>query len=138
MKQNKVLGILLWLVGIVLAHLIVFLLPQEMEKAEWITYGFTLIAFFSQLILWFAAWREKPSPEQQFLQTPLLFYSVCYIAGQIILCVIFALVSTSGKIAVIVNAIFLASMCLLFVFSLIGRNHVDRIDQRQKNHHTKL
>ena len=132
MNHNKALGGGLWLVGLVLAHLIVFLLPQEITVSVWITYGFILFAFLSQLILWLVVWQKSLTPEQQFLRTPLMFYSVCYLMGQIILGLIFAMVSASAKIAVLVNVLLLLIMCSLFIFSLIGRNHIERVDQSQK------
>ena len=138
MNRNKTLGVGLWLVGLTLAHLIVFLLPQEITISVWITYGFILFAFLSQLIVWFVVWQKNLTPAQQFLQIPLMLYSVCYLGGQIILGAVFALVNASAKIAVLVNAVFLLIMCSLFLFSLIGRNRAEHVDQRQKDHHIKL
>lgn len=136
--KNKPLGVLLWLSGLVAAHLVLFLLSSEMTAARWITYGFTLFAFLSQLILWLAVWKKQPSNIEQFYASPMLLYSVLYLLGQLILCIVFALTVPTVKVAVLVNALLALTMFTLLSVSVIGRNHAARVDARQKNHHKEL
>lgn len=138
MRNNKILGISLWLVGLAAAHLVVFLLPSEMTAARWITYGFTLFAFLSQLILWLVFWKKQPSNNEQFYSAPMLLYSTLYLLGQFIVCIVFSLTPATVKIAVIVNALVTLIMLALLSVSMIGRNHAARVDRRQQDHHKEL
>ena len=136
--KNKSLGVFLWLIGLVAAHLVLFLLSPEMTAARWITYGFTLFAFLSQLILWMAVWEKQPSNTEQFYSTPMLLYSTLYLLGQLIVCIVFSLTPVTVKIAVLVNALAALIMLALLTVSMIGRNHAARVDTRQKDHHKDL
>lgn len=138
MRHQKAFGSALWLIGLALAHLFLFLLPREVTASVWITYGFTLIAFFSQLALWIAVWKKGLTPEMQFLHTPLLLFSVCYLAGQLICCILFALLPATVKIAILANALFLCAMWALQLAAVLACGHAEKVDRRQKNHHTKL
>ena len=136
--KNKLLGVSLWLIGLVAAHLVLFLLSPEMTVARWITYGFTLFAFLSQLILWIAVWKKQPSNAEQFYSTPMLLYSMLYLLGQFIVCIVFSLAPVTVKIAVLVNALVTLIMLVLLSVSIIGRNHAAKVDTRQKDHHRTL
>lgn len=136
--KNKSLGVFLWLIGLVATHLALFLLSPEMTAARWVTYGFTLFAFLSQLILWLAVWKKQPSNTEQFYSTPMLLYSTLYLLGEFIVCIVFSLAPATVKIAVLVNALVALIMLALLSVSMIGRNHAARVDARQKNHHRPL
>lgn len=136
--KNKPLGVFLWLLGLVAVHLVIFLLSPEMTAARWITYGFTLFAFFSQLILWLAVWKKQPSNTEQFYAMPILLYSTLYLLGQLIVCIVFSLTQATVKAAVLVNALVAFIMLALLSVSMIGRNHAAKVDTRQKNHHRTL
>ena len=138
MKNNKSLGVGLWFLALAAVHLIVFLAARELTAALWIAYGFTIFAFVSQLMLWLVIWQKTLDGKQQFLHAPVLTYSLLYLAGQVVLCLIFAFVHASAKTAVFVNGLTLILFWALLVLSLIGKNHIERVDQRQKNHHIEL
>lgn len=138
MKNNKLLGVVLWFLALAAVYLIVFLAARELTAALWISYGFTMFAFASQLVLWLVAWKKPMNSKQQFLHTPVLTYSLLYLAGQTVLCLIFAFARASAKTAVLVNVLVLIAFWALMVLSLIGKNHIERIDRRQKDHHIEL
>ena len=138
MKNNKLLGVMLWFLSLAAVHLIVFLAARELTAALWISYGFTMFAFVSQLVLWLAAWKKPMDGKQQFLHTPVLAYSLLYLVGQTAVCLFFAFVHASVKTAVLVNGLVLIAFWALMVLSLIGKNHIERVDQRQKDHHVEL
>lgn len=139
MKGNKFLGGILWTIGLLLAHLLIFFIPKNYTIAVWITYGFTLLAFLSQLTLWLYIWRKSLDAKETFLRTPVFMLSVCYMFFQIILCGVFPFwITASTKIVFIVNTLFLTVVWALLIISMIARNHIERIDSRQKDHHTLL
>ena len=138
MKNNKLLGVVLWFLALAAVHLIVFLAARELTAALWISYGFTMFAFVSQLVLWLVVWKKPMDGRHQFLHTPVLSYSLRYLIAQTVLCLIFAFVRVSVKTAVLVNGLVLIAFFALMVLSLIGKNHIERVDRRQKDHHIEL
>lgn len=139
MKNNKILGVMLWAIGLLIAHLIIFCIPQNYTTVVWVTYGFTLFAFLSQLGLWLGIWRKSLEPKEVFIYTPVFMFSIGYMLLQLVLCVAFALWSTASiKIGFLVNALLLIAVWTLSVLSLIAKNHITRVDSRQKDHHKEL
>ena len=138
MKSSKLLGAALWLIGLVTMHLIALLLPEELTAGRWAVYGFGLLAFFSQLLLWLWVHRRALSPAEQFLRIPLLTVSALCLAGQVLLCLLFAFVSASLKTAVLVNALFLCAMGAMELLAAVGSRHIQKSDSRQKDHHIEL
>lgn len=138
MKSNKILGIVLWLIGLIAAHLILFLIPSTYTAAIWICYGFTWFAFVSQVFLWLWIWRKGLTPPEQFLYTPVLTISVIYLLSQLLVDLIFGLIPTPEKLCVLVNVLLFVIMALLLTMTLIARNSIHRLDDRQKNHHIEL
>lgn len=138
MKNNKALGIVLWLIGLLAAHLILFVIPDGYTAGIWVTYGFTWFAFLLQLILWLWVWRKSLSTPEQFLHTPALTISVVYLLLQLVCDLILVLVGASGMAAILVNALLAIVMGILLTLVLIAKNTIQRVDSRQKNHHREL
>lgn len=139
MKNNKFLGIVLWVIGLLVAHLLIFCIHQSYTAAVWATYGFTLLAYFSQLALWLYTWRKSLDAGETFLRTPAFMLSVCYMLLQFVLCVAFTLWSTASvKIAFLLNALLLISIWGLLILSEIAKNHIVRVENRQKDHRVEL
>lgn len=139
MKNNKILGILLWAIGLIVVHLVSFLIPKNYTSAVWVTYGFALFAFMSQLILWLVIWHKPLEAKERFSFTPGLTLSVAYMILQLVLCIVFALWSAAPvKIVALLNALLLIAALVLTALALIAKNHIERVDNRQKNHHVEL
>lgn len=138
MKNNKLLGVVLWVIGLLLTHLIIFIIPDKYTAAIWITYGFTLFAFISQLILWLWIWRKELTASEQFLYMPVLTISVAYLLLQFVAGLFFVFVSVSAKIAFLINALIVILIATAVVVSLIAKNAIVRVDRRQKDHHKEL
>jgi len=138
MKNNKTLGIVIWMAGLVTVHLIVIFIPQQFSASLWITYGFTIFAFISQLALWLYLWRAGLGAHEQFLHFSALTISVLYLLVQILACVIFALVGMSVRVAILINALLLIVVVAALAMALISKNAILRLDSRQKNHHIEL
>lgn len=138
MRNNKILGVLLWVIALLAVHLVIFVIPDTYTMAIWITYGFTLFAFLSQLILWIWIWHKEVSASEQFLHTPTLTVSVSYLALQFALDLLFSLISSSMKVTILVNAALAVILGSMLVGSLIAKHSIQRLDRRQKNHHVEL
>ena len=139
MKNNKFLGVILWAIGLLVAHLLIFCVPENYIAAVWVTYGFTLFAYLSQLALWLYTWHRSLGAKETFLHTPAFRLSVCYMLLQLVLCVVFTLWSTASvKIAFLLNALLLIAIWVLLILSEIAKNHIVRVDSRQKDHRMEL
>lgn len=138
MRNNKILGVLLWVIALLAVHLVIFVIPDAYTMAVWVTYGFTLFAFLSQLILWIWIWRKEVSAVEQFLHTPTLTVSVAYLALQFVLDLLFAVIPASVKVTILANAVLAIILGSMLVGSLITKNSIQRLDKRQKNHHVEL
>lgn len=138
MRNNKVLGVALWAIALLAIHIIIFAIPDAYTPAIWITYGFDLFAFISQLALWLWILRGEVSAAERFLHTPTLTISVAYLLLQFVLSLIFAFVLASAKAAVLVHGFLSIIMCAALVLTFISKNAIERVDKRQKDHHIKL
>lgn len=130
MKNNKLLGIVLWAVFFVAAHLILFLIPNVYSVAIWVCYAFTLWAFGSQLILWLALWKGKPNASQRFLNLPALFISIVYLLAQLITDIVFACFTAATKASIFVNALVCIVMTVLLLAALIAKNAISHLDEK--------
>lgn len=138
MKNNRLLGIVLWGVGLAVECLLLLCLARTYSAAVWVTFGFTLFAFISQLALWLYVWRKPLNAEDNFLHMPLFTLSLRYMILQVIPCLLFAFWQTSARIAVLVNAAIAVVMWVLLILSMIAKGHIEKVDGRQKNHRVKL
>ena len=139
MKNNKFLAVILWAIGLLVAHLLIFCVPKNYTAAVWVTYGFTLFAYLSQLALWLYTWHRSLGAKETFLHTPAFMLSVCYVLLQLVLCVVFTLWSTaSAKAAILLNVLLLIAIWVLLVLSEIAKSHIVQVDSRQKDHHIEL
>ncbi len=138
MKNNRLLGIVLWGVGLAVECLLLLCLARTYPAAVWVTFGFTLFVFLSQLVLWLSVWRKPLTAEDNFLHMPLFTLSLRYMILQAIPCLLFAFWQTAAQIAVLVNAAISVVMWVLLILSMIAKGHIEKVDGRQKNHRVKL
>ncbi len=138
MVKQKILGLAVWMVGLALCHVFLWMLPGEKNNAAVLTEVFIWIAFVSQLVLWLRIWKKPKTAEEQFLLTPLLFFSGFYLAGEMVLCLVFGFWAASLSLTAIVNVVWSLLMAAVLAFSLIGQGHAEKMHRRQKDHHKKL
>lgn len=138
MKNNRLLGIVLWGIGLAVECLLLLCLARSYSASVWVTFGFTLFAFISQLALWLYVWRSPLNANDSFLQMPLLMLSVWYMILQAIPCLLFAFWNAPAQIAALVNAALTVVMWVLLILSMIAKGHIEKVDGRQKNHHREL
>ena len=138
MKNNRLLGIAIWGIGLAVECLLLLCLARTYSAAVWITLGFTLFAFISQIVLWLYVWRNPLNSNDNFLHMPLFTLSLRYMILQVIPCVAFAFWKAPVQIVVLVNASISVVMWVLLILSMIARNHIENVDSRQKNHHREI
>lgn len=137
--RNKVLGTIVWAIGLAMSLFILFFFTPVYGAVTWITLGFTLVAFISQLILWFVEWQQV-SRKLQFLIYPILIISVIYLLIQLGFCFLFSFASPifSAGITVMINLFLCLLMWLILIMVIIARNVIKKAEGRQKDHHIEL
>jgi peptidoglycan/LPS O-acetylase OafA/YrhL len=137
---SKKLFLVIWTLGLILAHVLLFTLSQSMTATVWITLAFVWLAFLSSLTLQCLTARKSKTPDDAFLHLPALAISVIYEVLQIPVCLIFSLgaVAIPWKITFLAQAILLVVAWIAIFLSLGGNDHIKKVNSRQKNHHKEL
>ncbi len=138
MKSNKLLSGALWAIGLAAECGLLLCLARAYTAAVWITLGFTLFAFVSQLVLWLYLWRGAGTADGVFFRMPAFMLSALYMLLQLIPCLVFPFWQASARLAVLLNAALAVVMWVLLLLSLLAKNHIAHVDGRQKDHHREL
>lgn len=140
MSKDKKIGIVIWLLSLALALVLMFCLVKEESSTFWITFGFVCFSFVSTLIFHFVLWKDAKTLDKQFLYMTPIGISSIYMLIQIPVGVIFALGSSTipYMVAILVNAVICIIAWILNLSSLVGNDHIEKVNSRQKDHHTEL
>ena len=140
MSKNRKTGIGIWIIGFVLSVFLLFVIPNQPTSNIYLTLAFDIVAFVTSLILWLNLYKPGKTPKEQFYISPAITMSAVYLVIQFIICVIEGLLvdKISFRGTLILNFITMAVMWLLILSTLIAKNHTQRVDLRQKDHHVEL
>lgn len=140
MNKNKILGISIWFLGLVLSMVLMFCLEQGMTPTFWITFCFIIVAFVSALFFQMMVWKSNISLDSNFIHIPAMIVSSVYVIVQIPIGIIFSLRSSSisVKIAILINATILIIAWIINLMSIVGNEHISKVNDRQRNHHIEL
>lgn len=140
MSKNKIIGIAISILGLVLSLVFMFCLQKGLTATFWITLAFVCVAFISALVFQLIEWNGKNTADEQFLYLPAITVSFVYVVVQFPICIVFALGSEviPYKVAILVNAVVLVSAWGAALSSLAGNDHIKKVNSRQKDHHTEL
>ena len=138
--SNKKLGIIIWGLCFALAMVLMFCLERGLTTTFWVTLGFVCVAFLSAFVFQILAWKTANTLDKQVLHFPGILLSNIYALIQLPICIIFSLGSNSipFKASIIINAIILIVAWVLILASLVGNDHIERVNSRQKDHHVEL
>lgn len=137
---NKKLGIVIWGLCFVLALVLLFCLERGLTTTFWVTLGFVCVAFLSALVFQILTWKMTTTLDKQILHLSGIMLSNVYVLIQLPICIIFSLGSSTipVKVSIVINAIILIAAWVLILSSLVGNDHIERINSRQKDHHVEL
>jgi len=138
MRLNKKIGIVVWFLFFALTVFLLFIIPNEYTTEIWVTLGFTVVAFVSQLCMWLSMFKEKETPKGTFYNTPAAMVSTFYMLIQLVICVVTANKIMELKPTIIVNFVVLILCWIVLCMLVASKNHAKKVDSRQKDHHTKL
>lgn len=138
--MGKKIGVAVWLLALALANLLLFVLEHGMTPTFWITLAFVWVAFLSTLIFQIYLAKHSKTPDDGFLHIPAFTVSLAYEIAQIPIGVIFALGSAAipAKIALLIQGVLLIAAWAAALLSLGGNEHIQKVNSRQKDHHTEL
>lgn len=138
--MSKKIGVAVWLLGLALANLLLFVLERGMTPTFWITLAFVWVAFLSALVFQIYLAKQSKTPDDGFLHIPAFAVSLTYEVAQIPISIIFALGSAAipARVALLVQGILLIAAWAVALLSLGGNNHIQKVNSRQKDHHTNL
>lgn len=140
MKKRKTIGISIWLLMFVLSLVLLFIIPKEYSYSIWITVGFDVIGFVSQLLLWIVLFKGITDTDDAFYVVPTMTVSSVYLGIQLVVCIFIAVLGSKVSIrtTLILNIVLLILAWVIILLLAFGRDHAQKVDSRQKNHHTAL
>lgn len=138
--MSKKIAVAVWLLGLALANLLLFVLERGMTPTFWITLAFVWVAFLSGLVFQIYLAKQSQTPDDRFLHIPAFMVSLIYEIAQIPISIIFALGSAAipAKAALLIQGVLLIAAWAVALLSLGGNDHIQKVNSRQKDHHTEL
>ena len=125
MNKRKAGGMSLAVLGIIFVvyNLFVFLLCKPQTSAFWISYGFMLIAFASQVFAMFASVKTL-DVETVFFGIPLMQLSVFYFFAELFASAVFMFFQNflSFKIPLLIQTALLAAFAIVGIMAVAGRD----------------
>ena len=140
LRKNQILWVTIWGLAFAASILLLLVIPQTLTGSIFVTMIFCVIAFVFTFILWLYLLKKNNEANDWFLNAPAMTLSIIYLAVQIVLCLITAIGAStiSFKLTLILNGVLLFMSWILILSTLASRNHIHRIDSRQKDHHIEL
>lgn len=131
MKKNSSKGYLILGILFILVSVIAFAVPAAKTAAFWISYGFTVIAFAAQLIIWKAALGRSESLKSKFLGFPVVHIGIVYLIVQVIALAVFLFIPTLPIwSAVVVCAVVAGVSAVCMIASDVGRSEIERVSAK--------
>ncbi len=128
MKKNSSKGYLILGILFILVSVIAFAVPTAKTEAFWISYGFTVIAFAAQIIIWKAALGRSESLKSKFLGFPVVHVGIVYLVVQIIALIVFLFIPTLPIWSAVVACAVIAGVSVIcMIASDVGRSEIERV-----------
>lgn len=136
MKNNRILSLAAWVLGLAFSLLLIFLVPKDLTGAIYAVAGCTVLVYLLHLALWLTLQKGKV----KFYNLPPLVLSVSSLLVQTIwsIIVVFAAEVISIKTAILVNVLLIIIQAFVIVLAFVSKNHIESVNKRQKNHHVEL
>lgn len=131
MKKNISKGYFILGILFILVSVIAFAVPAAKTAAFWISYGFAVIAFAAQLIIWKAALGRSESLKSKFLGFPVVHIGIVYLIVQVIALAVFLFIPTLPIwSAVVVCAVVAGVSAVCMIASDVGRSEIERVSAK--------
>lgn len=135
--MKKYYGIVIWVLIFILTVFLALIIPDTYTDRIWTIIVFDIIAFASQLLLWFSKCKDT---KEMFYKYPAMTVSTVYLVLQFIVSTAVSVMneSISFKLVLIINVVLLIVMCALILSALMEKDKIESLDTRQKDHHINL
>ncbi len=140
MGKSIIIKSVIWFLVFAMSVFILVAVPNSYSQSIWVTFVFDVIAFVSQLILWLIIFNKSVEAKGVFNLYPIMIISSLYLIIEFIICIVTAVMgaSISFKTTLIINFIIMVFAWIILLMLFLSKNHVERIDSRQKDHHVEL
>lgn len=131
MKKNKGMAYAVLAIAFVLFNVIAFAVPTAKTATFWVAYGFTAVAFASQIAIWKFAFKGADTLNSKFLGIPLISVGITYLIVQNIAFAIFMVLPlTASWIAIVVCALILGISAICLIGTETGREEINRVEEK--------
>ncbi len=131
MKKNSTKGYAILGILLVLVSVVAFAVPVPKTAAFWIVYGFTVIAFAAQIIIWKTAFGRGEALKSKFLGFPMIHIGIVYLAVQILVLAVFLCFPTLppwSSVVVCTVIAGIAAICMIAVAA--GCSEIRRVEEK--------
>lgn len=133
MKKNKLYGVAVLAIVMVVFNIIAFLLPETRGGTFWSGYAFTMAALLLQLLFFYLAFGKADNLKKTFLGLSIAQIGVTYLILQSIWGIVCLFVPTiTPKFAVVVSVMLLGFYLISVILAMLGRDTVQKIDDKIK------
>jgi len=135
-KNNKILGLIAWVLGLTFSLLLIFFVPKNLTESTYAVSVCTVLVYLLHLTLWLALQKGKV----EFHNLPPLTLSILSLLAQSIWAIIvsFASAVISAKTAILVSVLLIIIQVFVIVLAIVSKNHIESVNKRQKDHHIEL
>lgn len=123
-RKNSILESLIFLIGLGVYNLCVFLLVNNFTDIVWVSYGFTTAAFLIPVMITILLNREQNMQSDGFSKIPFYVFSGIYLVIQLVTGILILLFPLSFTVSLIIQVAILAVFLGIFLFALMGRDHI--------------
>lgn len=140
MKKTKIVGFSIWLLVFALSVFLLMVIPSNYSQSIWVTLVFDVIAFVSQLVLWLIIYGKPVGAKDVFNRYPIMLVSSIYLIVELVICIVTAVMglSISFKMALVINFTIMIFAWIILLMMVLSKDHIERLDERQKDHHVEL
>lgn len=140
MQNGKKYILITWILSLILCNIVLFGFADQVTENILYTSIFVEIAFISSLIFILYSMKHVDDFNHGILHVPLVILSLSYSIIQLPVCIACVLIQgiVSTKIIVLFNLILLIVIWLFAIISVIGNQHINEVNYRQKDHHIEL
>jgi len=131
MSKKRVMAYTSFVVALAIFNLLVFAIIRNREPSFWINYGFAILAFLVQPVIWEVILGRNKSLKSKFLGFPIIYVGSIYFCIQMILFVVLVLIpSVSPLLALSINLIVAGVAIISLAIVEIGKDEVSRIEEK--------
>lgn len=140
MGKSKIITCVIWFLTFSLSLFLLLVIPSSYSQSVWVTLVFEVIAFLSQLILWLIIFDRPVGAKGGFNCYPIMMISLFYLIVEFIIGIVMAVMgaSISFKISLIINFIVMVIAWIVLLMMILSKEHLERIELRQNDHHVEL